>query len=398
MLPFLRPDLAQTAGYVPNPGHGPTPNQPWDALDANESPFDLPPAVKEQLAIVYQHQIHTNRYPDGSHQHLKKELLAYVQESRRYSHPRIPRQAANFGLEHLSLGNGSDELIRSLLIATCLPTQGSVLVADPTFSMYKILAESLGIPVVSVGRDANFAVDCTAAQAAIDRPPTGQPPIRILFMVHPNSPTGNGLNEAELDWLLSVPEEILVVIDEAYFEFSQTTLLDVVLERSNWVITRTFSKAFRLAAHRVGYAVGHPELIAVLEKLRLPYNLPTFAQAAAVAALEHRALILDPISDLIAQREHLAQQIQTLPGVHLYPSVGNFLFLRLKPEAHPDLATNPTQIYNTILDRLREEGTLIRYTGGGLRITIGDAAMNQRTSDRLKTVLSSCIFRQSMPH
>lgn len=358
----------------------------------------MPLAVKEHLAIVYQQQIHTNRYPDGSHQHLKGELLAYVQESRRYGHPRIPSQTANFGLEHLSLGNGSDELIRSLLIATCLPAQGLVLVADPTFSMYKILAESLGIPVVSVGRDANFAVDCQAAQAAIDRPPAGQPPIRILFMVHPNSPTGNGLSDAEIDWLLSLPEEILVVIDEAYFEFSQNTLLEVVLERSNWVITRTFSKAFRLAAHRVGYAVGHPELIAVLEKLRLPYNLPTFAQAAAIAALENRALILESIPDLIAEREHLARQIQALPGVHLYPSVGNFLFLRLKPEAYPDLAANPSLFYHTLLDRLWEQGTLIRYTGGGLRITIGDRAMNQRTSDRLKTVLSSCIFRQSMPH
>ncbi|MGA1408642.1 MAG: histidinol-phosphate transaminase [Prochlorotrichaceae cyanobacterium] len=391
MLPFLRPDLAQTTGYTANPGHGEEPTHPLDALDTNESPFDLPPSVKAQLAIAYQEQIHTNRYPDGSHHRLKQALLTYVEESRQYPHPHLSRQTEPFGLEHLSIGNGSDELIRSLLIATCLPQRGSVLVADPTFSMYKILAESLGIPVVSVQRDAHFAVDCAAAQAAIDRPPAGYPPVRLVFMVHPNSPTGNGLNAAEVEWLRSLPEEILVVIDEAYFEFSRNTLLEAVLQRSNWVITRTFSKAFRLAAHRVGYAVGHPELIAVLEKLRLPYNLPTFAQAAAIAALEQRTFILEGVTELIGEREKLAQQLQTLPGAKVYPSVGNFLFLRLQPEYYPALVTNPTQLYPTVLDRLRQMGTLIRHTGGGLRVTIGDAAMNQRTRERLQAVLQSLV-------
>lgn len=389
MLPFLRTDLAQTIGYKPNPGHGSCPHdRPLDALDTNESPFDLPAALKQTLATAYQTEIQTNRYPDGSHQLLKTWVQDYVNESRQYGHPALktnPSPSQGFGVEHLSLGNGSDELIRSLLIATCLPQCGSVLVADPTFSMYGILAESLGIPVVRVGRNPDdFAIDWMMAQEAIDRPPAGFPPVRIVFMVHPNSPTANGLSEAEVRWLESIPEEVLVVIDEAYFEFSQSTLIDQVLERSNWVITRTFSKAFRLAAHRVGYAVGHPELIAVLEKLRLPYNLPTFSQTAAIVALQHRTQILEGVTAIIAERDRLTQVLKAIPALHCYPTVGNFLFVRLR-QASPEH-------YQYVLEQLHDRGTLIRYTGHGLRITIGDEAMNHRTSDRLQAVLKTLPF------
>lgn len=384
MLPFLRTDLAQAIGYTPNPGHGNFPHdRPMDALDTNESPLDLPAALKQTLAAAYQTEIQTNRYPDGSHYLLKTLVQDYVNESRQYGHPALQTHPSqDFGIEHLSLGNGSDELIRSLLIATCLPCCGSVLIADPTFSMYGILAESLGIPVVRVGRNAeSFAVDSVAAQEAIDRPPAGFPPVRIVFMVHPNSPTANGLSAAEVRWLESIPEAVLLVIDEAYFEFSQSTLVNQVLQRSNWVITRTFSKAFRLAAHRVGYAVGHPELIAVLEKLRLPYNLPTFSQTAAIVALQHRRQILEGVTEIMGERDRLAQVLQAIPGLHCYPSAGNFLFIRLQ-QASPER-------YQYILQQLQERGTLIRYTGHGLRITIGDAAMNQRTSDRLQSVLKT---------
>ena len=140
------------------------------------------------------------------------------------------------------MGNGSDELIRSLLIATCLGGEGSILVATPTFSMYGILARTLGINVVTVPRQENFALDLDLAQEAVSQ--TDSPPIRVVFMVHPNSPTGNALKMQELDWLKNLPDNILVVIDEAYFEFSQTSTVSEIAQRSNWIVMRTFSKAF----------------------------------------------------------------------------------------------------------------------------------------------------------
>ncbi|MFM7327072.1 MAG: histidinol-phosphate transaminase, partial [Nodosilinea sp.] len=281
-LSFLRADLLELAAYSPHPpSGGQVPNQPEgivDPLDTNESPYDLPAQLKQKLAWMVEQQIAANRYPDGAYRELKAAIADYVNQS--------AQLLGTFTAHHITVGNGSDELIRSLLMATCLGGEGAILVANPTFSMYAILARTLGIPVVAVDRrESDFAMDLEAAQAAITD--AAAPPIRVVFVVHPNSPTGNGLTTAEINWLEQLPEQILVVVDEAYFEFSQHTTVTRVVNRPNWLVLRTFSKAFRLAAYRVGYGVGHPGLIAALEKVRLPYNLPSIAQSAASLALAH---------------------------------------------------------------------------------------------------------------
>ncbi len=377
MLSFIRSDLAQFTAYTPHPGgcepetgSGNRPVMAIDRLDTNECPYDLPGDLKDKLAWIYQREIENNRYPDGGHIALKEAIAAYVNESS----PESPVQGVN-----ISVGNGSDELIRSLLIATCLGGSGAILVANPTFSMYAIIAKTLGIPVVEVGRsETTFEIDLTAAQEAIAS--TENPPIRAVFLVHPNSPTANPLTEAELNWIENLPPEIMVVIDEAYFEFSQTTLVGELAQHPNWVILRTFSKAFRLATHRVGYAIAHPELIAILEKVRLPYNLPGFTQAAAQTALMHRQILLQAIPEIIQERDRLYNALVKIPQLQVWPSGANFIYVRLKN-------TSPAQMdpaLSQIAQQLKAQGTLIRHTGGGLRITIGTPEENQRTLERLQ--------------
>ncbi len=377
MLSFIRSDLAQFTAYTPHPGgcepetgSGNRPVMAIDRLDTNECPYDLPGDLKDKLAWIYQREIENNRYPDGGHIALKEAIAAYVNESS----PESPVQGVN-----ISVGNGSDELIRSLLIATCLGGSGAILVANPTFSMYAIIAKTLGIPVVEVGRsETTFEIDLTAAQEAVAS--TENPPIRAVFLVHPNSPTANPLTEAELNWIENLPPEIMVVIDEAYFEFSQTTLVGELAQHPNWVILRTFSKAFRLASHRVGYAIAHPELIAILEKVRLPYNLPGFTQAAAQTALMHRQILLQAIPEIIQERDRLYNALVKIPQLQVWPSSANFIYVRLKN-------TSPAQMdpaLSQIAQKLKAQGTLIRHTGGGLRITIGTPEENQRTLERLQ--------------
>jgi histidinol-phosphate aminotransferase len=276
-----------------------------------------------------------------------------------------------FGItpHQISLGNGSDEIIRSLLIVTGLQ-RGSILVAEPTFSMYEILAKNLGISVVKVPRrDRDFEINLDAARQAIA---THQ--IAAVFLVHPNSPTGNLLTDAELDWARSLPEHILVVLDEAYFEFSGHTLVPELAAHPNWVILRTFSKALRLAAYRVGYGIAHPELIAALEKVRLPYNLPTISYEAAILAISHRQELLAAIPEILTERDRLYTAIRAM-GISVWASAANFLYLR-------------TEHDHDVMQCLKQQGTAIRQTGGGLRITIGTPAQNQRTLDRLQTCLS----------
>lgn len=377
-LKFIRSDLSQLNAYKPHPGSDSAEpvNIQFDRLDTNESPLDLPPEIKEKLAFIYQQIIETNRYPDGGHESLKNAIAEYVNESANLSN-------STFTAANISVGNGSDELIRSLLIATCLGGEGSILVANPTFSMYAILAQTLGISVVTIGRNQhNFETDLEAAKSAIIQ--TQNPPIRVVFVVHPNSPTANCLTAAEITWLKSLPEEILVVIDEAYFEFSQTTLAAELLQHPNWIILRTFSKAFRLAAMRVGYCIAHPQAIAILEKVRLPYNLPSFSIASALMALENRQLLLQLIPQTLNERTKLITALSTHSILEITPSRTNFIYLRVKP-GYQDTENH---VLTNLNQKLRSQGTLIRLLPNGLRITIGTPAENNRTIERIQAALS----------
>ncbi|HIK04973.1 MAG TPA: histidinol-phosphate transaminase [Trichormus sp. M33_DOE_039] len=377
MLPFIRSDLAQLNAYKPHPGSDTTAAVPTqlDRLDTNESPYDLPSELKQKLAWTYQEVIETNRYPDGGHEALKNAIAQYVNESAGLS-------TSLCTADNISVGNGSDELIRSLLIATCLQGEGSILVANPTFSMYGILAKTLGIPVVTVSRNpSNFEIDLNAAQSAIEN--TQHPPIRVVFVVHPNSPTANPLTSSELAWIKSLSEQVLVVIDEAYFEFSQTTLVNELAQRPNWIILRTFSKAFRLAAMRVGYCIAHPEAIAILEKVRLPYNLPSFSIAAALIALQNRQILLDSIPQTLNERTKLIAALSQQPALQVIDSAANFIFVRLKPE----IADSQNISLKHLHQHLKNQGTLIREISGGLRITIGTPEENLRTLNRIQAYL-----------
>lgn len=379
MLPFIRSDLAQFTAYKPHPSSDTADSvaTQFDRLDTNESPYDLPPELKEKLAWTYQQVIETNRYPDGGHETLKDAIAEYINQSAALS-------SSFFTAANISVGNGSDELIRSLLIATCLGGEGSILVANPTFSMYGILAQTLGIPVVTVGRnETNFEIDISAAQSAIEQ--TQNPSIRVVFVVHPNSPTANSLTAAELAWLRSLPEDILVVIDEAYFEFSQTTLVGELAQHPNWVILRTFSKAFRLASLRIGYCVAHPEAIAILEKVRLPYNLPSFSLAAALVGLQNRTLLLESIHQTLSERAKLIEILSQQPELQITPSAANFIYLRLKPNGF----NSQEAALKTFHQKLRTLGTLVRHISGGLRITVGTIEENARTVNRVKAALAN---------
>ncbi|MEN9216542.1 MAG: histidinol-phosphate transaminase [Gloeomargarita sp. HHBFW_bins_162] len=361
MLPCLRPDLANLAVYHPQARE---PGTDW--LDGNEHPLDWPPALKEKLAWLYRQDMANNRYPDGSHQELKYELCHYLHEN-------LTAATPLFTPDWLAVGNGSDELIRSILMATCLGQNAGILIAEPTFSMYKILARTLGIPVWSAGRDESFAINLRQADYLIS-----QEPIRVVFMVHPNSPTGNSLTPEERDWLKQIPPKVLVVIDEAYFEFSQDTVLADLSTRPNWVILRTFSKGFRLANLRIGYAIAHPEVITALEQVRLPYNLSGFSLMAAQFALTQRRQLLSTIPEILTERERLAGELRKIAGLNVWPSHANFLYVR-----PTTLAPEPLH------QKLQELGSLVRCTGGGLRLTVGTPAENTRLLQRLRQVCGS---------
>lgn len=337
MTAYLRPELSSLTSY-----HLEAIASNVIKLDANESPYDLPLEFKRQLGALVQQDIASNIYPDGIYGALKQAIADYTALSP----------------EYISLGNGSDELIRSLLVISCLG-RGGILIAEPTFAMYGILAETLGIRVYRVGRNPHWQIDLDKAQAVVEREN-----VAAVFVVHPNSPTGNLLNASEIAWLKSLPQRILVVIDEAYYEFSRSSLISEIANFPNWVILRTFSKGFRLAAYRIGYAITSPAIISALEKVRLPYNLPTISARAAHLALEHSPELLAVIPEILKGRDELYQRLQD-SGVQVWQSRANFVFCQTADPA-------------TMVQRMRSQGVLIRHTGGGLRITVGTAEQMAR--------------------
>lgn len=376
MLPFIRSDLDKIRAYKAHPGStNSAPVQSTiDRLDTNENPYDLPSDIKQKLAWTYQEIQESNRYPDGGHENLKAAIAEYVNE----------RANASITADNISIGNGSDEIIRSILIATCVGKEGSILVANPTFSMYAVLAQALGIPVVTIERSpVDFSLDLTAAQNAIAQ--TTNPPIRVVFAVHPNSPTGNALTAQELEWLQSLPEHILVVVDEAYFEFSHNTVVGELSQRPNWIVLRTFSKAFRLAAHRVGYGIGHLDAIAALEKIRLPYNIPSFSQAAALIVLQNRQQLLAVVPQILEQKAILTQALTQQPALQVWESAANFIFVRLNSTSSQLAEEYLSQIHA----QLTTNGTVVRHVSGGLRITVGSPEENQRTIERLQEAVKN---------
>jgi histidinol-phosphate aminotransferase len=381
MLSFIRPDLNQVQAYTPHPG-GNT-GEPvaitLDRLDSNECPYDLPVNLKQKLASIYQDTIETNRYPDGSHTQLKGAIAQYVNESAKIS---------QVNSQNISVGNGSDELIRSLLIATCLGNHGSILVADPTFSMYEIIAKTLGINTVKINRhEKDFSIDIEEANQALQQ---SNPPIKVVFVVHPNSPTANALNPQEIAWLKTIPEDIMVVIDEAYFEFCQHTLVTELSQHNNWVILRTFSKAFRLASLRLGYAIALPAIIENLEKVRLPYNIPSFSLCAGELVLSERQELLQVIPEILEEKRKILPILQTIPALQIWPSDGNFIYARLTNEGLQKLGeTSQDAGLRKIMQVLKTQGSLIRHTGGGLRLTIGSSEQNQRLLERIKMIFAN---------
>ncbi|MFB6277152.1 MAG: histidinol-phosphate transaminase [Halothece sp.] len=374
-LNFLRPEIAQLLPYSSQSENeeAEAPSN-CDQLDANESPYDLPPDLKEKLAWEYQNFFKTNRYPDGKYVELKSAIAQYINE----------RSNTSFNTSYISLGNGSDELIRSLLIATCVGTNASILIAEPTFSMYKILAQTFGITTISIPREENqFTIKRGQADQAIAQASASGHPVKVLFMVHPNSPTGNLLSSAEIEWLKQLPDDILVVIDEAYFEFSGNSLVEELPQNRNWAILRTFSKAFRLAAHRVGYCIAHPELIQALEKIRLPYNLPSFSQATAMVALQNRNQLLATVEETQKERDKLYKFLAGDPRLKVWESAANFLYLRLNLSSSEEQASQQQHLVET----LKQQGTLLRHTANGIRITIGSPEENQRTQQNIAAYL-----------
>lgn len=314
-------------------------------LDANERPEDLPPRVRDELAVRLA-ALPANRYPEIGQRRLRQVL------------------AADLGLkvENIAVGNGSSEVLAAL----CHVFGGAgrkIVFPAPSFSMYPIyckLADSVPAPV---GLDAAFALPPAAVLDAARHEQAG-----LVILCNPNNPTGTVMPLAAVEEV-AAGAACPVVVDEAYCEFYGESAMGLLGRYPNLVIVRTFSKAYGLAAARVGYAAGGPELMSLVNKVMLPYHVNAFSLAAAEVAIALKNEFAPGIARIVAERERLAAALAAVPGVTVVPSRTNFLLLRA--DGAGDLA-----------GRLAAGGIGVRDFSaapgleGCLRVTVGTATEN----------------------
>ena len=316
-------------------------------LDANESPYGMEGPFTTALETLK-----TNRYPDPEAKELRKIVAKW------------------FGVAPSQLlhGNGSDELIY-YLVATF---GGPVLYPVPTFSMYGIIAQALGEKTIAIPLDSGFDIDLGKMIAEVRR----EMP-RLIFLSTPNNPTGNCFSPEKIMRLLGASKG-MVVIDEAYQQFSsQKGFMPLLKDHTNLVVMRSLSK-IGLAALRLGFLIAHPDIIVEVNKVRLPFNVNALSQAVATEILKNRTGIKASVKAIISERRRLFREMENIDGVHPCPSEANFILFRV---------ADPDSLYHALLKR----GVLIRNVSsavkGCLRVTVGTPEENTLLLEALKASL-----------
>jgi histidinol-phosphate aminotransferase len=324
-------------------------------LDFNENPIGCSPGVRRALAKLSSAEI--SAYPE--------------QETVRV------KAARHFGVrpDELLLTNGTDEAL-SLIVNTFVDAGDTVLLVEPTYAMYRFYSELAGARVVAPRYDAKICFTWNNVLAELRRGP------RVFFLPNPNSPTGNLLTKPELRRILNVAPRTMVVIDEAYFEFSGVTVIPWIRRHANLIVTRTFSKTCGLAGLRLGCIFTNHGLAATMRKAQSPYPVNAAALAAAEAAMADHAFIARTVREVKQSRVEFARGLAKL-GIKSFPSAGNFVLAYFGERA------------KRIVAALARKGILVRdrssdFGGEGyVRVTLGTMAQTRRLLRELKRELKA---------
>ena len=336
-------------------------------------------------------KLDANENPYGPTKHTLDVLSGQLHGIHRYPDPISRRLRAALG-EHLGVdpgnivvGNGSDELI-DLILRLFRPglsgeSEGGgvrqVIDCPPTFGMYAFYAVTNDMDLVEIPRDADFNVDVEG----IVRLCTDDPQPRVLFLSSPNNPDGQLLPDDALERLLALP--LILVLDEAYVDFSRASRVGLVKEHSNLIVLRTFSKWAGLAGLRVGYGVFPDALMTALYRLKSPYNVNGLAQIAALATLEDMAAAQANVEKIVAERQRLLEKLREISFLRVLPSEANFLLCRIvAPEGAGHFLKCPAPGMAEIRTAMEARGVILRYFNRPglddcIRITVGTPTQDQ---------------------
>jgi len=357
---LLPPNIKRIRPYVPG--------KPVEELErergisaikmaSNENPLGPSPLA---LEAVRQHLFQAHRYPIGDGFYLRRKLA----------------ERLGVSMEEIILGSGSTDVIE-LVARTFLTSADDVITSRHSFVMYTLAVQEMNSLMIY----APLKKDTYDLDAILD---LITPRTKVIFLANPNNPTGTMVKAAEVDRFLDrVPSHIIVVLDEAYYEYVQdpdySHALEYVRQKKPVIVLRTFSKIYGLAGLRVGYGIAHGEFISCLNKVRSPFNTTSVAQAAALAALDDEGHVRKSIESNRQGYQHLTHEFDRL-GVRFVPSVTNFIFV--------DIRRDCMETYQRLLER----GVIVRPLKSNgfptaVRVTIGTPDENAKFIQSLKEIL-----------
>ena len=327
-------------------------------LSANENPRDVDTEIRQKIISAIR-KVPLNRYPDP----LANDLRDMIAE------------ANGLDRDQVLLGNGGDELLFNIALAWGGPGR-KFLNLPPTFSVYAANARLTGTEVVDVVRLPDYSIDEEAVLARV-----AEGDIDYVIVASPNNPTGKLANEEFLVKLLNATDA-LVMVDEAYFEFSRTTMRPYLATHKNLLILRTFSKAFSLAGARMGYILGNADVIREFLKVRQPYSVDAVSQAIAREVYSERQKFEHSIMAIIAERDRMLEELAKIPGVTVYPSDSNYILFKI------DSA-------DKVWEALYARGILVRDFSHApmlencLRVSVGTEVENDEFLAALREIVAS---------
>mgnify|MGYP005831170605 CR=1 FL=1 len=313
-------------------------------LNLNESAYPLPDWLKEKVCARLK-KANWHLYPSDNNSRLLSKLADY----------------SGHQPEGILLGNGSNELIQTIVYACC-HSGDTIVTVRPGFSIYRNVAELMNVKVKEIPLREDLSFDLEGIHKSSKK-------ARVIFLSSPHNPTGQTLSQSQIERILA-ESKALIVVDEAYAEFSGETSISLLSRFDNLLILRTFSKAFKLAGGRFGYALGQPRLIGALKAAQLPFSVGIFQQTAAEILLEEKGYFLNEIRKTIVERERLFNVLKEFKTLHPFPSKANFLFVESS-------ALTAEKIFH----RLFQKGILVRIfhspeLKNSFRITVGKPEEN----------------------
>lgn len=318
-------------------------------LDANEGNKDL---FKDLIKDIGD-DFYLNLYPDDNYTQLKEAIVNYI----------------GCKIENISVGNGSSELL-DLCVKTFVDTNELILSLDPTFSMYSIYAKIVNSRYIGAGEGNDFTINVDDVIKSIKE---NNPKLTIIC--NPNNPTGTIIKRDDVLRIVKSTDNV-VIVDEAYMEFSNESVVDEIENYDNLIVVKTMSKAFSMAGIRTGYLIANEELVKTIEKVRPPYNLNSISALLATKALKQKDKMLSYVENLKVEREKIYEKLIDM-GVKAYKSGANFVFF-----------SGPI---DNLAEKLIDNDVLIRKFGGKLdnyyRVTVGSPKENEAFLDAMKKIV-----------